>query len=107
MGVLGIGLNRFETRGRVACFISSREVDTVTAGWPPRALTASSDHAHSVPDSVEHCRLLSHVDRRRNRRKIGRQLNKGESLQALRRDLHYAHQWTVGKPHLADQTEQA
>ncbi|MGH3933364.1 MAG: Tn3 family transposase [Pseudonocardiaceae bacterium] len=41
------------------------------------------------------------------RRKIARQLNKGESLHALRRDLHYAHQGTVGKPHLADQTEQA
>jgi TnpA family transposase len=41
------------------------------------------------------------------RRKIARQLNKGESLHALRRDLHYAHQGTLGKPHLADQTEQA
>ena len=41
------------------------------------------------------------------RRKIARQLNKGESLHALRRDLHYARQGTVGKPHLADQTEQA
>jgi hypothetical protein len=34
-------------------------------------------------------------------------LNKGESLHALRRDLHYARQGTIGKPHLADQTEQA
>jgi hypothetical protein len=41
------------------------------------------------------------------RRKIARQLNKGESLHALRRDLHYAQQGTTGKPHLADQTEQA
>ena len=41
------------------------------------------------------------------RRKIARQLNKGESLHALRRDLHYARQGTIGKPHLADQTEQA
>jgi len=41
------------------------------------------------------------------RRKIARQLNKGESLHALRRDLHYAQQGTVGKPLLADQTEQA
>jgi Tn3 transposase DDE domain len=41
------------------------------------------------------------------RRKIARQLNKGESLHALRRELHYAHQGTIGKPHLADQTEQA
>ncbi|MGH3180816.1 MAG: transposase, partial [Streptosporangiaceae bacterium] len=41
------------------------------------------------------------------RRRIGRQLNKGESLHALRRDLHYAHQGTVTQPHLAGQTEQA
>ncbi|MFC4899487.1 Tn3 family transposase [Streptosporangium amethystogenes subsp. fukuiense] len=41
------------------------------------------------------------------RRRIGRQLNKGESLHALRRDLHYAQQGTITTPHLADQTEQA
>ena len=41
------------------------------------------------------------------RRKIARQLNKGESLHALRRDLHYAQQGAIGKPLLADQTEQA
>jgi TnpA family transposase len=40
------------------------------------------------------------------RRKIARQLNKGESLHALRRELHYAHQGAITKPHLADQTEQ-
>jgi TnpA family transposase len=41
------------------------------------------------------------------RRKISRQLNKGESLHALRRDLHYAQQGTITRPHLAEQTEQA
>ncbi|MFI6458645.1 Tn3 family transposase [Streptosporangium amethystogenes] len=41
------------------------------------------------------------------RRKITRQLNKGESLHALRRDLHYAQQGTIVRPHLQDQTEQA
>lgn len=41
------------------------------------------------------------------RRKIARQLNKGESLHSLRRDLHYAHQGTIQKPHLTEQTEQA
>jgi TnpA family transposase len=41
------------------------------------------------------------------RRKIARQLNKGESLHALRRDLHYAQQGTIGRPLLADQSEQA
>jgi TnpA family transposase len=41
------------------------------------------------------------------RRKISRQLNKGESLHALRRDLHYANQGAIRKPHPDQQTEQA
>ncbi|WP_250904995.1 Tn3 family transposase [Nonomuraea sp. NEAU-A123] len=41
------------------------------------------------------------------RRKISRQLNKGESLHALRRDLHYAQQGTIVRAQLQDQTEQA
>jgi TnpA family transposase len=41
------------------------------------------------------------------RRKIARQLNKGESLHALRRDLRYAQQGTINAPHQADQNEQA
>ncbi|MDT0468945.1 Tn3 family transposase [Streptomyces gibsoniae] len=41
------------------------------------------------------------------RRKISRQLNKGESLHALKRDLLYAHGGTVRARHLEQQTEQA
>ena len=41
------------------------------------------------------------------RRKISRQLNKGESLHALRRDLHYAQQGTITRAHPAEQAEQA
>jgi TnpA family transposase len=41
------------------------------------------------------------------RRKIPRQLNKGESLHALKRDLLYAHEGTVRARHLEQQTEQA
>jgi len=41
------------------------------------------------------------------RRKISRQLNKGESLHALRRDVFYAHEGAVRRRHLQDQTEQA
>jgi TnpA family transposase len=41
------------------------------------------------------------------RRRISRQLNKGESLHALRRELHYARHGTVTTPHLTEQTEQA
>jgi TnpA family transposase len=37
------------------------------------------------------------------RRKISRQLNKGESLHSLRRDLHYAQQGTITRPHPAEQ----
>jgi TnpA family transposase len=54
--------------------------------------------------TIHTARYLSDVE---YRRRITRQLNKGESLHALRRDLHYAQQGTVSKPHLADQTEQA
>ncbi len=41
------------------------------------------------------------------RRKISRQLNKGESLHALKRDLLYAHEGAVRSRHLEQQTEQA
>ncbi|MEZ2390629.1 Tn3 family transposase [bacterium RCC_150] len=41
------------------------------------------------------------------RRKISRQLNKGESLHALKRDLLYAHEGAVRARHLEQQTEQA
>ncbi len=41
------------------------------------------------------------------RRKISRQLNKGESLHALKRDLLYAHEGTIRARHLEAQTEQA
>jgi TnpA family transposase len=40
-------------------------------------------------------------------RKISRQLNKGESLHALKRDLLYAHEGAVRARHLEQQTEQA
>lgn len=41
------------------------------------------------------------------RRKIARQLNKGESLHGLRRSLLYAHEGAIRHRHLAAQTEQA
>jgi TnpA family transposase len=39
------------------------------------------------------------------RRKIARQLNKGESLHALRRDLLYAYEGMIRARHLEAQTE--
>ena len=41
------------------------------------------------------------------RHKISRQLNKGESLHALRRDLHYANHGSIRRRHLEQQSEQA
>ena len=41
------------------------------------------------------------------RRKTSRQLNNGEFLHALRRDMHYANQGTIRKARLEQQTEQA
>ena len=41
------------------------------------------------------------------RRRISRRLNKGESLHALRRDLRYAQQGAITRPHPGEQTEQA
>jgi hypothetical protein len=38
---------------------------------------------------------------------VRRQLNKGESLHALRRDLFFAHQGHVRRRHLDDQIDQA
>ncbi|MFI6761320.1 Tn3 family transposase [Micromonospora sp. NPDC050417] len=40
-------------------------------------------------------------------REISRKLNEGESLYALRRDLHYANHGTVRRRHPEQQTEQA
>src|SRR4051794_35699397 len=41
------------------------------------------------------------------RRRVRRQLNKGERLHALRRDLFFAHQGHVRRRHLDDQVDQA
>ena len=41
------------------------------------------------------------------RRKIGRQLNKGESMHALRRDVFYAHEGAIRRRHLQHQNDQA
>jgi Tn3 transposase DDE domain len=51
--------------------------------------------------------LLRYLSDPAYRRKIARQLNKGESLHALCRDLHYANQGSVGHAHQVAQSEQA
>lgn len=49
-------------------------------------------------------RYLSRED---YRRKISRQLNKGESMHALKRAVFYANEGAIGRHHLQQQTEQA
>src|SRR5277367_919029 len=50
------------------------------------------------------CRYVTDAELRR---RVRRQLNKGESLHALRRDLFFAHQGHVRRRHLDDQIDQA
>jgi len=51
--------------------------------------------------------LCRYVANEELRRRVRRQLNKGESLHALRRDLFFAHQGHVRRRHLDDQVDQA
>ena len=56
------------------------------------------------------CRTLyaaRYLSRPDYRRKIARQLNKGESTHALRRDIFYAHEGAIRRRHLQHQSEQA
>ena len=48
-----------------------------------------------------------HLSREDYRRKISRQLNKGESVHALKRDVFYANEGAISRRHLQQQTEQA
>jgi TnpA family transposase len=51
--------------------------------------------------------LCRYVADEKLRRRVRHQLNKGESLHALRRDLFFAHQGHVRRRHLDDQVDQA
>ncbi|MDV6248351.1 Tn3 family transposase, partial [Rhodococcus opacus] len=67
-------------------------------------LAAALKEYGALRRTIYAARYLSDPD---YRRKISRQLNKGESLHALRRDLLYAHEGMIRARHLEDQTEQA
>jgi TnpA family transposase len=54
--------------------------------------------------TIHVCRYITDAELRR---RIRRQLNKGESLHALRRNLFFAHQGHVRRRHLDDQIDQA
>ena len=67
-------------------------------------LAAALKEYGALRRTVYAARYLSRED---YRRKISHQLNKGESIHALRRDVFYAHEGAVRRRHLQHQTEQA
>jgi TnpA family transposase len=67
------------------------------------ALAAALKEYGALRRTIYAAKYLSDPD---YRRKISRQLNKGESLHALRRDLLYAHEGMIRARHLESQTEQ-
>ncbi|MFI0487470.1 Tn3 family transposase [Actinomadura sp. 9N215] len=79
-------------------------VGKLSASGRQNALAAALKEYGALRRTVYAARYLSDAA---YRRKISRQLNKGESLHALKRDLLYAHEGAVRARHLEQQTEQA
>jgi len=79
-------------------------VGKLSASGRQNALAAALKEYGALRRTVYAARYLSDPT---YRRRISRQLNKGESLHALKRDLLYAHEGTVRARHLQAQTEQA
>ncbi|WSF96001.1 transposase [Nocardia vinacea] len=79
-------------------------VGKLSASGRQNTLATALEEYGALRRIVYAVRYLSDPD---YRRKISRQLNKGESLHALRRDLLYAHEGTIRARQLEDQTEQA
>ncbi|MDG3017226.1 Tn3 family transposase [Speluncibacter jeojiensis] len=79
-------------------------VGKLSASTRQNALAGALKEYGALRRTIYAARYLSDVA---YRRKISRQLNKGESLHALKRDLLYAHEGTLRGRHLEQQTEQA
>ncbi len=79
-------------------------VGKLSASGRQNALAAALREYGALRRTIYAARYLSDPD---YRRRISRQLNKGESLHALKRDLLYAHEGAVRARHLEGQTEQA
>jgi len=79
-------------------------VGKLSASGRQNALAAALKEYGAVRRTIYAARYLSDPQ---YRRKISRQLNKGESLHALKRDLLYAHEGAIRARHLEQQTEQA
>lgn len=95
-----------------------RLVGSMKFGHTTASLLIAKLHASSRQSSLaralhEYGRLIRtiyvcrYVADEELRRRVRRQLNKGESLHALRRDLFFAHQGHVRRRHLDDQIDQA
>jgi TnpA family transposase len=83
---------------------ASLVVGKLSASGPQNTLAASLKEYGALRRTIYAARYLSDEA---YRRKIARQLNKGESLHALRRDLCYAHEGAVRHRRHEDQTSQA
>lgn len=79
-------------------------VGKLSASSRQNALASALKEYGALRRTIYAARYLSDVA---YRRRIARQLNKGESLHALKRDLLYAHEGAIGARHLQQQTEQA
>lgn len=83
---------------------ASLVVGKLSASGPRNTLAAALKEYGLLRRTIYAARYLSDEA---YRRRITRQLNKGESLHALRRDLCYAHEGKVRHRHHQDQSEQA
>ncbi|MEV0106750.1 Tn3 family transposase [Nocardia sp. NPDC050799] len=79
-------------------------VGKLSASGRQNTLAAALKEYGALRRTIYAAKYLSDPD---YRRKVARQLNKGESLHALRRDLLYAHEGMIRARQLQDQTEQA
>lgn len=79
-------------------------VSKLCASSRQNSLAAALKEWGAIRRTIYACRYLSDIS---YQRKISGQLNKGESLHALRRDIHYARLGQVTKRHAEQQTEQA
>jgi TnpA family transposase len=79
-------------------------VGKLSASGRQNSLAAALKEYGALRRTVYAAKYLSDPD---YRRRIARQLNKGESVHALKRDLLYAHEGMIRARHLEAQTEQA
>jgi TnpA family transposase len=79
-------------------------VGKLSASDRQNALTAALKEYGALRETIYAARYLADET---HRRRVTRQLNKGESVHALRRDVFFAHEGHVRHRHLEQQTEQA